>query len=89
MKIYLGIAGMSCNGCADNISNMIKDYKDVKKVNVNFENASAEIETNSNFNNSDFIKRFDETKFTISLLDENPMNNRNSFMAKIKNLFPS
>ena len=89
MKIYLGIAGMSCNGCADNISNMIKDYKDVKKVNVNFENASAEIETNSNFNNSDFIKRFDETKFTISLLFENPMNNKNSFMTKIKNLFPS
>ena len=89
MKIYLGIAGMSCNGCADNISNMIKDYKDVKKVNVNFENASAEIETNSNFNNSDFIKRFDETKFTISLLDENPMNNKNSFMTKIKNLFLS
>ena len=35
MKFYLEIEGMSCNGCAENISNMIKDYKDVKKVNIN------------------------------------------------------
>ena len=50
---------MSCNSCADNISNMIKDYKGVKKVIVNFESASAEVETNSNFILSDFINRFD------------------------------
>ena len=63
MKFYIEIAGMSCNGCADNISNKIKDYKDVKKVNVNFESASAEVETNSNFIPSDFINRFNGTKF--------------------------
>ena len=66
---------------------MIKDYKDVKKVNVNFESASAEVETNSNFIPSDFINRFNGTKFTVSLLNEKPMNNKNSFMTKIKNLF--
>ena len=36
MKFYIEIAGMSCNGCADNISNMIKDYKDVKKSKCQF-----------------------------------------------------
>ena len=90
MKFYLEIEGLSCNGCADNISNMIKDYEDVRKVTVNFESASAEFEThNSKFNTDEFIKIINETNFTVSLLDENPIINKNSFMKKIKNLFPS
>ena len=88
MKLNLQIDGMSCNGCASNITNMISEFSGVNNVNVNFDSKSAELDINDKqFNSDEFIHRFDDTKFTVKIVEENLRDKKTSFFNKITNLF--
>ena len=85
MKLKLKIDGMSCEGCVKNISKMMIEFSNVKKVNVTLENHSAIILTNSNFDSTLFINRFEKTKFKVQILN-NDLKSKSSFISKLKKL---
>jgi copper chaperone CopZ len=85
MEYKLKIDGMSCDGCVKNISKIMTDFSNVKKVNVNLENHSAIISTTSKFDADSFINRFNGTKFTVQILN-NDSKPKASFISKLKNL---
>ncbi len=88
MKLNLHIDGMSCNGCASNIKNMISEFNGVKNVNVNFDSKSAELDINDKqFNSVEFIHKFNDTKFIVKIVEENLKDKKSSFFNKITNLF--
>ena len=88
MKLKLHIDGMTCNGCVSNIINMISKFNGVKKVNVNLDSKSADLDINRNqFNTDDFITKINETKFNVKIIEENITENKSTIFNKIANLF--
>mgnify|MGYP000864074878 FL=1 len=45
-KIEIRISGMSCTGCENRVENILKNIKNVKSVNANYNTGIVEIETN-------------------------------------------
>ena len=88
MKLNLQIEGMTCSGCASNITNMISTFNGVKNVTVNLNSKSAELNVNrKQFNHDEFIDKLNDTKFTVKIIEENSKKNISSFFNKITNLF--
>ena len=45
-KIEIRISGMSCTGCENRVENILKNIKNEKSVNANYNTGIVEIETN-------------------------------------------
>lgn len=84
-KLKLKIDGMSCNGCVENISKMMFELGTIKNVEIDLDQKSGFIFTNSKFDLSKFLNRFKETKFKVQILNEQIEQN-SSLFSKIKNL---
>lgn len=52
-KLVIKVNGMSCNHCAETVSNGLKDIKDVKDVKVNLKNKKVTIKHNGILNVSE------------------------------------
>ena len=68
MIISMEISGMKCNGCKDQVTEILQRIKNVKSVDVNLNSKIAVIETDKPIKEIKIKKLFVKTPYTVETI---------------------
>jgi len=65
MKVKIMISGMKCNGCKDQVNEILQKFKGINTVEVNLDDKMAIVDTDKRIKETRLTKLFAKTPYNI------------------------